>query len=170
MRAVLLVSILALTLASKGQEADITLNQAKAQADARIGAIWPTARDAITTCLNTRDDCYTTWSSGSSTTLCNTAPADANDCQMVQVDNGAPDSCGRITGNYTFASYGITLPATDLLSYIMNAYSGPHGKGVQACFRIKYNGVIYEQCKAAGPQAGDFNSNWTAIQYLIGAF
>jgi len=145
----------------------ITILQVRTQVQDRIAVIWPTIQTLLTTCLAQQEDCYTTWSiggAGSVADLCNTVTADSVVCTMAQTDPGVSDQCGIATGSHTFASYGITLPANDIMAYKLNSYSGPGGRGAQICGRLKYNGTAYERCYAMGPQAAGFtDSAWRVI-------
>jgi len=138
----------------------ITLGQVQTQADNRIAVILPAVQNAMATCLASKDGCYTTWSAP---TPCNTVTADSTMCTMAQTDPGMPDPCGVATGLQTFASYGITLPATDIFQYRINTYVGPGGRGVQVCVRAQFNGTTYERCIGNGVQAAAFTHPWQAI-------
>lgn len=138
----------------------ITLGQVQTQADTRLAVIWPNIQTAMATCLASSDGCYTTWSAP---TPCNTVTADSTMCSMNQTDAGMPDQCGVATGRQTFASYGITLPATDIFQYRISSYNGPGGKGAQVCARAQFNGTVYERCTANGPQAAAFTHAWQGV-------
>lgn len=145
----------------------ITALQVTNAVQARFAIIWPQIQPLMQACLEAQEDCYTTWSiggTGLATDLCNTVTADSAVCEMAQTDPGTPDGCGIATGSHTFANWGWSLPATDIMAYKLNSYSGPGGRGAQICARLRYNGVGYEKCFGMGPQAGAFtDSAWRAL-------
>jgi hypothetical protein len=154
------VPVLSLVLA-------ITLAQVQTALDTRLGVVWPNIQAAMATCLASSEGCYTTWSASA---LCNTVTADSITCSSTQDDPGirtailtSPTTCSVSAGVQTFASYGITLPATDLVAYRISTYNGPGGKGAQVCARAQFNGTTYERCQANGPQAAAFTRAWQAV-------
>jgi hypothetical protein len=139
----------------------LTLAQVRTQADAYIDSIAAAARNRIITCLETQENCQTGWSC---TTPCNTTAAAGSLCQTAQSDPGLLDQCGVATGESTFASRGITLPANAPVCFKLNVYSGPGGRGGNLCYRTQHAGTVYERCRGFGPQASRFSSEWTAVQ------
>lgn len=160
-----------LFLAAQPTFAALTLAQAKTLADNRLAVIWPTIQGLLNTCVASREDCYTGFSTGVApiagtsvpASLCNTLTSASVLCTMNQVDNGMLNSCGVADGSHKFSDLGITLPGTDVFVYRMNTYAGPGGRGYWICVWIQFNGVVYRRCAAIGPQSVVFTEDWKQV-------
>ena len=151
--------------------AALTVVQTEALVDSLIDGGQATIVASINACLATAEGCYTGWSC-STVNQCNVLPTDSALCYSTQDDPGDPQA--TLTGeatcsvgpvpNTTFVSHGLPLPGTSQACYKANVYNGPGGKGVQLCYRVKYNGTIYQKCRGYGPQSSAFNVDWFAVQ------
>jgi len=140
--------ILGLLLIAGPASAQITLEEAQAEAEAWVVARWDAIKDRVKECLNEPggpEKCHTAWAA---TTTENTDPADSAlaTCTLDDPGTFANTDCGSCyTGLQTFALAGITVPATAPLNATINIAKSTTGRGEQLIVEIQYDGVLWQR-------------------------
>lgn len=140
-----LLVVIGMLLATSSASAQITLQEAQAEADTWVSTRWTTIKDRVKTCVTEGDPslCHTAWAA---TTTPNTAPTDSALATVTLDDpgrlvTGPCDTC--YTGEGTFAAAGISIPATAPLNAKINIGKSTSGRGEQLVIEIQYDGEKY---------------------------
>jgi hypothetical protein len=154
---------LLLALLASPAAAQITLQEAQAEAHQWIIARQDTILDRIQTCIvegNPRV-CHTAFAAS---VTANTDPSDSALATITLDDPGQPVStlCGDCFDptKGTFAIAGIAIPATAPVNARVDIARSKQGWGVQVVIRIRYDGVLYERGYARGILEG---FPWTEV-------
>ena len=155
----------ALVLTASFAQAQITLGQAQAEAEAWITPRLPDPTTDFSDCVAAKSlaECHPTWSA---TTLPNTDPGDSalatvtNDDPGVFAPNVCDPNCYDDTRE-TWALAEVDVPGTSPVQLRTNSFSGLGGTGIQVAMRIQYDGVIWEKGYGLFGIAPD--SDWAQI-------